>query len=168
MKRFALTVLFLCAAATAAADDDPYYKAPPKWSESEITWPAFPKPENLIEFYVSATTRNHFFIDGSSLSVGADGVVRYVLVVKTAGGATDISFEGIRCSSGEYRLYAIGRSNDTWAKTRVVDWRPIENKTVNRYHAALYGDYFCPDHTSIVDAVEGKDALRRGRHPGAR
>ena len=166
MKRFGLAVFFMCAAVTAAADD-PYFKAPPKWSEGETTLPAFPKPGNLIEFYVSAATHNHFFIDGSSLSVGADGVVRYVLVVKTAGGATDISFEGMRCNSGEYKLYAIGRDDGSWAKARVDDWRPIENKTVNRYHAALYGDYFCSDHTPIADAAAGREALRHGKRPGA-
>lgn len=162
MKRLGLAVLFLCANAAA---EDPYYKAPEKWVEGETVLPAFPKPENLAEFYVSAATSNHFFVDGSSLSVGPDGVVRYALVVKTAGGATNISFEGIRCSSAEYKLYATGRSDGTWAKARVEEWRRIENKPVNRHHAALYSDYFCPDRTPIANPAEGREALRLGKNP---
>lgn len=161
MKRLGLAMLFLCA--TAAAED-PYYRAPEKWVEGETTLPAFPKQENLLEAYVSAATSNHFFIDGSSLRVGTDGVVRYVLVVKTAGGATNISFEGMRCSSVEYKLYATGRSDGTWGKARAEDWLRIENKAVNRHHAALYSDYFCPDRTPIANPEEGREALRLGKN----
>lgn len=164
MRRLGLALCFLCA--TAAADD-PYYKAPEKWAEGGTTLPAFPKPENLIEFYVSAVTSNHFFIDSSSLSVGTDSVVRHVLVVKTAGGATNISFEGMRCSSIATKLYATGRSDGTWVRARVEEWRRIEDKPVNRHHAALYSDYFCPDRTSIADPAAGRDALRRGKNPRA-
>ena len=164
MKRLGLVLCFLCA--TAAADD-PYYKAPEKWVEGETTLPEFPKPENLIEFFVSAASSNHFFIDNASLSVGADGVARYALVVKTAGGATNISFEGMRCSSVEYKLYATGRSDGTWARARADDWRRIEDKSVNRHHAALYSDYFCPDRSPIANPAEGRNALRLGKNPRA-
>ena len=111
---------------------------------------------------------NKYFIDASTLAVGADGVVRYVLVVHTSGGATNVSFEGINCKERSWKHYATGRSdNGTWTKSRAahIDWRPIENKPVNRHHAALSRDYFCPLGNVIYSADEGRNALRLGKHP---
>ena len=58
-----------------------------RWKESQVQLPAWPQPENLLAVYVSAATQNEFFVDGSTLSVTADGVVRYVLVVRSPAGA---------------------------------------------------------------------------------
>jgi hypothetical protein len=138
------------------------------WRELEVEPPAFPREENLREFYVSAVATNKYFIDPSTLSVGKDGVVRYVLVVKTSGGATNVSFEGIQCEQRNWKHYATGHSDGTWTKSRAqIDWRPIENKPVNRHHAALSRDFFCPVGTAISTADEGRDALRLGKHPNA-
>jgi hypothetical protein len=140
------------------------------WQEQEVEPPAFPKPENLREFYVSAVATNKYLIDGSTLSVGADGVVRYVLVVQTSGGATNVSFEGINCKEGSWKHYATGRSDGTWMKSRAtrIEWRPIENKPVNRHHAALSRDLFCPIGNAIKTADEGRNALRLGKHPDSK
>jgi hypothetical protein len=135
------------------------------WVEEESAFPAFPQAENLREFYVSELTTHKFFVDAAALSVGKDGVVRYTLVVRTGGGATNISFEGIRCVTGELRVYATGRQDGTWAKSRKNEWRLIENKLANRQHVALLNDLFCPLGESIRTPDEGREALRLGRHP---
>lgn len=140
------------------------------WQEQlEIEPPAFPKQENLREYYVSAVATNKYFIDASTLAVGADDVVRYVLVVQTGGGATNVSFEGIHCKERSWKHYATGRSDGTWMKSRAhhLDWRPIENKPVNRHHAALSRDLFCPNGVAIKNADDGRNALRLGKHPNA-
>ncbi len=138
------------------------------WRELEIDPPAFPRKENLVEFYVSAVATNKYFIDASTLTAGADGVVRYVLVVETSGGARNVSFEGMHCKERSWKHYATGRSdNATWVKSRAsrIEWRPIENKPVNRHHAALSRDLFCPGGDAIFTADEGRNALRLGKHP---
>lgn len=137
----------------------------PAWEEGEAKLPAFPRDADLLEFYVSAATANRFFIDAKSLSPGDDGVVRYALVVTTSGGATNVTFEGIRCRAFEYKLYATGRADRSWSMVRDPVWRPVENKPMNRHHAALSRDYFCPLGNPIRSADEGRDALRRGKHP---
>jgi hypothetical protein len=138
-----------------------------EWKELEIPPPTFPRPENLREFYVSPTATSTYLIDASTLSPGSDGVVRYVLVVRTAGGAQNISFEGIHCEEGNWKLYATGGSDGQWSKARISEWRPIENKPVNRYHAALSRELFCPNGIPIATADEGRNALRLGKHPNA-
>ncbi len=159
---------FVMATAQARDADDP---DAPKWVEAELQLPAFPEEANLREFHVSELTTHRFYIDAASLSVGADGVVRYVLVVRTSGGATNISYEGIRCAGNELKIYATGRAEPEggkggqWSETRRSEWRRIENKPVNRHHAALTRGYFCPLGTPIRTPAEGREALRLGRHP---
>ena len=146
------------------------YEEEEPWQEQrDVEPPAFPKQETLREFYVSAVATNKYLIDAATLAVGTDGVVRYVLVVQTSGGATNVSFEGINCKELSWKHYATGRSDGTWTKSRAlrIEWRPIENKPVNRHHAALSRDLFCPNGSAIRSPDEGRNALRLGKHPGA-
>jgi hypothetical protein len=139
-----------------------------RWQERVVDLPAAPLPENLLPFYVSAATDNEFFVDGTSLTVGPDGVVRYVLVVQAAGGARNVSFEGLRCETRERRVYAFGRPDRTWSKSRNENWQRIRDVPANRHHAALFYDYFCPGGAIVAGADEARDALRRGGHPESR
>lgn len=140
---------------------------PSPWVEEEAVLPPFPQEGNLLEFYVSAVTSNRFFIDATSISVGKDGVVRYVLMVRSERGATNITYEGIRCSSRELKVYATGHQDGTWAKARLDKWRALENKQVNRHHATLGRELFCAGGMPVRTAAEGVEALRLGRHPEA-
>jgi hypothetical protein len=170
MKRLPVCLLGFCLSVTAVADPrthDPDDPDAVRWQEEAIQLPPFPEEKNLREFYVSEMTSHRFFIDEVSLQPGKDGVVRYVLVVRTRGGATNITYEGMHCGSQEFKLYASGRQDQTWGEVRKSAWRPIENKPLNRYHAALSRDLFCPARAPILTPEEGRDALRRGKHPDA-
>ena len=154
-----------CAAATQAPKSDwERARAERNWRESEFALPAPPRGENLLPFFVSAASRFDFFIDAASLSTGEDGVVRYVLVARSAQGAESVSFEGIRCGTAEYRIYATGLAGGGWSRT-TSPWRPIEPRHVQRWHNALWREYFCPLGAPIRSAAEGVDALKRGDHP---
>lgn len=132
------------------------------WQELETRLPPAPKPENLLPFFVSAATSNRFYVDGASVSRGDDGVLRYTLVVKSAEGAVNVSFEGIRCSTGDVKRYAFGRADGTWGKARESRWEQIGYKDVNRQHHVLYDDFFCPHGVAVGTAREAVDALKRG------
>jgi hypothetical protein len=149
---------------------NPNFEEEAPWQElKEVDPPSFPRDENLREFYVGPVTTNNYFIDASTLSVGSDSIVRYVLVVRTSGGATNVSFEGINCKDFTWKHYATGRNDGTWVKSRAarIEWRSFENNAVNRYHAALSRDFFCPAGSAISTADEGRRALRLGKHPGS-
>ena len=162
-----LGCLTLCAAsvgaATEEADDD--YVPNKSWMEGAVSFPAAPREADLIGFDVGAATANRFFVDQATLSVGNDGVMRYVLVVVAAGGARNVSFEGMRCDSRERRIYATGRADGSWAKSRVEAWQRIRDEASKVHYAALYLNYFCPGGILVRDADEARDALRRGGHP---
>lgn len=170
MNRLALLLMGLllsgavCAGVGLRDDDDP---DAPKWEEAALQLPAFPQEANLREFYVSATTAHKYYIDTASLNIGKDGVVRYTLLVRTSGGSTNITHEGMRCASREYKIYATGQREGTWTVARRSEWRPVESKPTNRQHAALSSDYFCPLGNPILTPEEGREALRLGKHPNA-
>lgn len=131
------------------------------WSEISVQLPPYPKPDNLIPFAVSAASRNRHFVDAQSISVGEDQVVRYTVVVEAAGGARNISFEGLRCESGERRLYAYGHPDGTWSKARTAGWEGIKFRSLLSYHKALFEDLFCSDGIRVKDGAEAVRNLRR-------
>lgn len=142
-----------------------FFEEEKKWVEQEARLPEYPKEQNLIEFDVGPASRNRHYVDGSTLSVGGDGVVRYAIVIKTSGGSTNVHFEGIRCHTLERKLYAFGRGDGNWVRSRVQEWQPVRPGS---YQAVLSREYFCPKRIAIHKSEEGVSALRQGGHPEAR
>lgn len=130
---------------------------------SLVTLPAQPKSENLIEFAVSSASSFRFYIDSVSLSLEPDRELRYTLIARSASGVANVSYEGMRCAEGRYRIYAYGRDG-RWAPQN-AEWRDIEPKPTLRWHYELARNYFCPSRGTILSVAEGLDALRRGGHP---
>ncbi|WP_306605457.1 CNP1-like family protein [Azonexus sp.] len=161
----ALLCAFLYARAmfSFAIDFDEAYETR-QWQEVEHSLPGAPKQEAMQSFYVSATSTNVFSIDLSSLTVGQDGVVRYVLLVDTPGGVRNITYEGIRCETAERRIYASGRRDGRWSKSRNNSWSRIRDIPPNRHHAELFVEYFCPGGFIVSGVAEAEDALRKGGH----
>lgn len=145
--------------AFAGFEDDDEAK---KWEEVEFQMPEPPRQQDLLPFYVSASTDNQFLIDPLSVSVGADGVVRYTLIVVVPSGTRNVSFEGMRCETKERRVYAFGRADGAWSKARSSRWERVKEAVNNRHHAALFQDYFCPDGVIVRSAEEARGFLRRG------
>lgn len=135
--------------------------------EVEVQLPPFPQTEHLIPFVVSATTDNKFLIDSDSLTFVSGGLVRYTLVIISPSGAQNVSYEGMNCATGERRLYALGRPDQTWSRARSDQWIRVRENTLNRHHAELFTNYFCPLGISVRDADEVRQALRLGGHPAA-
>jgi len=131
------------------------------WSEVVVKLPAYPKSENLIPFNVSSATQNKHFIDAESISVGEDLVVRYTVIIEAAGGAKNVSFEGLRCESAERRLYAYGHPDGTWSKARNAGWESIKLRSLLAYRKALFEDFFCPDGIRVRDGKEAVKNLRQ-------
>lgn len=157
-----ICLLTLCVAAYAQ-QDDPAREAP---IESEFTLPAAPQKSSLLPFYVSPTTTLDFAIDAKSLSVSSDGIVRYTLAVTSKAGASNISYEGIRCASAEKKLYATGKPDGSWSASRRDAWVPIVDGGSNRQHAALTKDYFCDGRTvagksdAIIERIRKQKPLK--------
>lgn len=133
--------------------------------EMQTPLPQYPEPENFLPFEVSVLTPFNFYVDAKSLSVGADAVVRYTLIAKTADGVLNISFEGMRCAEREFRIYAFGKADKTWSEARNSKWEALRSGPRNAQRAVLYNDYFCSVGGDIATAEDGVRALKGGGNP---
>lgn len=155
-----LAAVFVSAYASADGFENDYEEK--AWAEIEVQLPVFPEKANLIPFRVGSRDDTQFMIDGNSLSVGNDGVLRYTLVVVSSSGAQNISYEGMRCTTAERRSYAFGQSDRTWSKARGNQWVKIQGGS-NNHHVELYTNYFCAIGASIMSAEDARRALRFGK-----
>ena len=151
--------LAVCAQENSAAADKAEEATP-------LILPAAPAKENLLPFYVSPQATMNFAIDAPSVSVTPDGVVRFTLVITSSEGARNVSHEGIRCKTGERKLYATGGTDGNWSASRNDAWSQIRDVGANRQYAALYKDYFCDfgsvsgNAAAIVKRIRQKKTLR--------
>ena len=130
--------------------------------EAAVVLPPYPKDSDLVEFAFGASGSHRYFVDASTLDVGADGVVRYTLVVRTAGGASNASFEGIRCKTHQKRIYALGHPQRKWIEARRSVWEPIQTGRANEHQSVLYAEYFCPDRRIVADRASALRAFGTG------
>jgi hypothetical protein len=135
--------------------------------EFPLQLPAPPKPGDLLEFDPGRPATLRFYIDPASLSVGTDAIVRFTVVVRGEGSASNVSYEAIRCKTRERKVYAYGRADGTWSEVRAPQWTPLSGLITDGYRFVLYENYFCPSRQIIASAREGVEALRRAGHPRA-
>lgn len=114
--------------------------------------PPYPRDSALIEFLPRRKSAFHFYVDRDSLSIGADQVVRYSVIARSPSGASTTSYEGMRCKTSEYKVYALGTDAGQWAKPREMTWRAIPRMSAD-FRFALYKDYFCD-----IEAIAGRNA----------
>lgn len=162
MRVALLAVLALAACAPSQKSDwERQYETAlaPTPAEQAPPLPRWPQERDLIEFYVAATSAFRFYVDAASVSVSRDAVF-YTLVARSDAGAQNVTFEGMRCVAGEVRTFAVGHRGE-W-RSAPGAWRPIEPRTVQRWHNALYREYFCPQREALANARQAIVALRRG------
>lgn len=145
---------------TRVPDHEELSKAP---AEAKLELPALPQESDLVEFYPMAAVGSHrYFIDARTLSVGQDRIVRYAMVVRTTGGAVNMTYEGIHCQTREQRLYAIGYRGRGWIEARESRWEPIRRGRINDHHSFLYAEHFCHEGVIPVEKSAIVSSMRSG------
>lgn len=133
------------------------------WKEGELRLPDYPVEDKLIEVGMERNISPFkYYIDPDSLTLGEDDVVRYTVVVKSSSGATNVIYEGLRCSVTEYRTYAFGTSDKKMSKARVSEWKRFYNadSMVHRYN--FYHYYMC---SKIQSPYSPEEIIQRIRYP---
>jgi hypothetical protein len=128
--------------------------------EDHVKLPPYFKESDLMEFEVTRASSMRFYVDGASISVGKDLVVRYTLVARGPQGGENVTYEGIHCRGATNKVYALGHRDGSWKPVNIA-WSPAEKL----WTRVLRRDYFCPNHRAIFTVAEGVDALRRHGHP---
>ena len=175
--RVTLALLAATFALSACGGGDNYLRVPDpdeetggsasSQKEDTITLPSFPAEDRLIRFEVGGVSRNEFYVDSASISVGEDRVIRYAAVIRSPAGARTISYEGLDCSKYAYKVYAFGHADGTWSEVQHPEWKDIKYVEINRYRIVLFNDFFCPKKVPVRTPGEAVRALRSGAHMNA-
>jgi len=142
-----------CAGDPLESGVDPF--APMVFKEGATAMPLNPPNKATIQpFYVSQQTIFKFAVDTNSILIGNDGITRYIVVLTSPNGNSQIQYEGIRCDSFQWRLYGT-LENGAWKENPLSTWRAIQSNVPNRYQAALAQGAFCnfSSQEKIVKAI---------------
>lgn len=105
----------------------------PDWKESQVPPPPAFNAEKLLPVDVGAATALSFGIDPATLSVTKDGIVRYVVVASSRTGAFNAMYEGIRCATGEYKVYARYNTGSGWNAVSAPTWQSLYAASPSRH-----------------------------------
>lgn len=130
--------------------------------EEQVAMPRYPGDAELVPFEVSRAPGFRFFVDAASVAVGKDGVVRYALVARSPQGSDNVTFEGMRCATREYRIYAFGHADRTWAGAP-GGWLSLRGSDVAPARRVLQRQFLCPDGQPVADRAQAVTALRNPR-----
>lgn len=165
LARFAwlvcLSTSVLFSSAALSADS-----AEAAWKELAIEPPTAFSHDRLVRLDVSANSALIYGIDPATVSVGTDGVVRYVLVARSTSGALNVLFEGIRCETAEMKTYARWNNAGTWNTSPASPWRPLQFSGPTRHGMVMAKEGVCDGKTPNRDAANILKSLRSGKPSG--
>lgn len=133
-----------------------------RFQESEITLPERFNIERLIDFTVSSGSDLRFGVDAQTITVGADGVVRYVLVARSPSGVNNVLYQGLRCGAGEFRTYAIWQPSEGW-RVQKSDWTGWSGTAAGRPAARLAREGVCFGRLPNTPVSKMLNELRYGK-----
>jgi hypothetical protein len=151
--------LSFCAFAQLVPED-------PDWKESEVPPPPVFDTSKLVAFDVDTKGSVRWGIDPATIKIGNDGVVRYVVVAQGSGNAVQGIYQAIRCTTGDFKVYARHNPSSGWQAATDPQWRSIFDPMPSRHPLALARQGICTGKsaTSTVDgmvrALKGTDAKR--------
>lgn len=117
----------------------------PDWKEVDAP-PAPPlRTSGLIPLDMPRSTL-HFGVDPSSVSLDQDNVVRYVVVASSDSGAVNASYEGIRCTTGDFKVYARHNGGSGWKVARDAPWRSLNDSSISRHTILIARTGVCIGH----------------------
>lgn len=155
-----LTALLLASCAYAAVAQNT--TDTPEWVEEAVgDAPAFALT-GLLSIEMPPYVSLKVGVDPATISVGKDGVVRYVVVMTNASGSINAAFEGIRCATGEVKTYARQVSAGQWSKVAVPQWKSVTDNLPSRHANAISRQGAC-DARSAPDRLTIVNALKNGR-----
>jgi hypothetical protein len=140
-RELALALLVAAPAAFAqfAANADP------DWKETEAPPPPALRMDKLIPLDMPRTALR-YGVDPASVSVGADSVVRYVVVATSSSGAVNAMYEGIRCNTGEVKVYARHNPDSGWKAVGQSEWKPLHNSQGQAHSLLIARSGACVGH----------------------
>lgn len=105
------------------------------WKEGEVPAPPAVRTTGLIPLELPGSTLA-FGVEPKSVTIGRDGIVRYVVVASSGTGAVNAFYEGVRCNTGEVKVYARHDPASGWVPLANSEWMPLHQRP-NLRHSLL-------------------------------
>lgn len=128
----------------------------PEWTEEKAAPPPAYSQDRLIPIEMPSYVTLKVGIDPETVTVGADAVVRYVVVMRNVSGSVNAAYEGILCTSGEVKTYARTSASGSWVAVEQPQWRPMTDNLPSRHAYAIAQQGGCEGRT----AARREDILR--------
>jgi len=133
------------------------------WTEAAAVPPASFSTEALLPFEVMKASALTYGIDPNTLTVGEDGVVRYVMVARSTSGALNVLYQGIRCATAETKTYGRLSDKGTWNASPDADWQALSFRGPNRPAMILARQGVCEGRTIMGNTQKILATLKSGR-----
>lgn len=123
------------------------------WQEEQVLLPPFPSARDLIPLRAeTGETDYRYYIDVNSVSLTADEVLRYTIIIQSPAGASNIIYEGIRCATQEVKTFAYGTRDGRFERMPDPVWTYFYSKGVMGYRRALVEIYVCDANGWAMDS----------------
>lgn len=133
------------------------------WTETATVPPTSFSTEVLIPFEVMKASALTYGIDPNTLTVGEDGVVRYVMVARSGSGALNVMYQGIRCATAETKTYARLSDKGAWNVSPDTHWQELSFRGPTRPAMILARQGVCEGRTITGNVQKIASTLKTGR-----
>jgi len=131
----------------------------PEWKETDVALPPLPAAGDLARIEAPLTGSGYdVYVDARNISRGRDGVMRYTVVVRTPGGASNTFHEGLRCETDEVRTYAFA-TRGAFSRVDAEAWGTLASRGPRAYQDYLANVIMCDRNGFAWDPQQARDAL---------
>ena len=134
------------------------------WTEDAPPPPPSYSLNHLIDIEMPRTSAVKMGVDPATISVNVQtGIVRYVVVARGTS-AVNATYEGIRCATGEYRVYARQVQGGPWTPNTDGAWKAMigQSQVMVRHPYQLARGGMCNGTTVRTSVPEIVRALKTG------
>lgn len=130
------------------------------WKEDTVPPPPAYSVSGLIDVEMPRASTVRMGIDPQTITLNSEtGIVRYVVVARGPS-AVNALYEGIRCATGEYRVYARQVQGGEWSTASDSEWKSMRGQVTYPHPYRLARDGICMGATPNAKPEEMIRALR--------
>lgn len=113
-----------------------------EWQEAEAPTPPELNLKRSIPVDLAGSSLR-FSVQPDSVSIGPDRVVRYVVLATSGSGALNAMYEGVRCVTGEVKVYARYQPGSGWQTVDQPQWQSLHGNAAQRHSLAIARNGAC-------------------------
>lgn len=130
------------------------------WKEDTVPPPPAYSVNGLIDVEMPRASSVRMGIDPKTITLNSEsGIVRYVVVARGPS-AVNAIYEGIRCATGEYRVYARQVQGGDWSQASDSEWKSMRGQVTYPHPYRLARDGICMGATPNASTDQMIRALR--------